>query len=335
VFRNHQDKLAPIDICIQSGMIGGLAMKPPKASDIALHLGRELIGDDIAVEGACSLTNARPSSVCFAVRLDSATIERLNALKSVVVLAGPEYRRALSVSHVVTERPRLDFARVLDRFFSGDRRDSGIASTAQISPHAQLGAGVAVGHFTVIGDDVIIGDGTVIRDHVSVKAATIGCHSVIQPHVVIGAEGFGFEFDEGDRPIRIPHIGRVVIGDCVEIGSQSHIARGTLDDTILESHVKTNTGVHIAHNVTVGEATLVHAGVSISGSTRIGHHVWLAPGVVVMNKVEVGDYALVGLGSLVTRSIPDNVVAFGSPATVRRKRYEEAGGGQRLGRESE
>lgn len=316
-------------------MIGGSAVRSPRASDIATYLGRELIGDDIAIEGACSLTNARPSSVCFAVRLDNATIEKLNALKNVTVLAGQGYKGALSVSHVVTDRPRLDFARLLDHFFAGDNRDSGIASTAQISPNAQLGVGVAVGHFAVIGGDVIIGDGTVIRDHVTVRAATIGRNCVIQPHVAIGTEGFGFEFDEGGKPMRIPHIGRVVIGDSVEIGSQSHIARGTLDNTILASHVKTNAGVHIAHNVTVGEATLVHAGVSVSGSTRIGHHVWLAPGVVVMNKVEIGDYALVGLGSLVTRSIPDNVVAFGSPATVRRKRYEEAGGGKRVANYSE
>ncbi len=177
---------------------------------------------------------------------------------------------------------------------------------------------------SVIGDNVIIGDNTEIRHHVVIGDNTvIGNNCLVKSHTVIGEEGFGFERDENGVPIRIPHLGRVVIGNNVEIGALNTVMRGTLDDTIVADNVKTDDHVHIGHNVYIGRGCVITACAEISGSAKIGEMTSLGPNCSVMNGISIGSNCIVGLGTVVTKSLPNDVVAAGCPARVLRKTSEE------------
>jgi len=292
-----------------------------RASEIAAFLNRPLMGEDVLVVRARAVSEPEPNSLVFATKQTPELIESLNAAKEVLVLAAPEYEGKLTAAHILTPRPRLDFARVLQQYFAPARL-SGIAATAVIASSARLGASVSVGHFSVIGENVLVGDGTEIRDHVVVHAnCVIGKRCTIKSNTVIGEDGFGFEIDEDGTLVRIPHLGRVVIGDDVEIGCLNVIARGTLQDTVLANGVKVDDHVFIAHNAIVGENSVIIAGAEISGSVRIGKNAWISPQATILNQVEIGDGAQVGIGAVVIHSVEPNVIVVGNPAKVLRKRF--------------
>ena len=143
---------------------------------------------------------------------------------------------------------------------------------------------------------------------------TLGKNVRIGPYAVIGAPGFGFVRKSDSDWIRFPQLGRVIIGDNVEIGAQTTIDRGALSDTIIGRDVKINESVHIAHNVQIGEHTVITANVNISGSSKIGANVWIAPGAILRDHSVVGDNSLVGMGSVVAKPIPANEIWCGNPA---------------------
>ena len=158
-----------------------------------------------------------------------------------------------------------------------------------------------------------------IRNHVVIYDSTvIGNNCLIRSSTIIGEEGFGFERDKEQVPIRFPHIGRVVIGNNVEIGALSTVARGTLDDTWIGDNVKIDDHVHIAHNVHIGKNTIITACSEVSGSTSIGANSWLAPNCSIMNGISLGENVFVGLGAVVTKPVESGRVVVGNPARVLR-----------------
>jgi UDP-3-O-[3-hydroxymyristoyl] glucosamine N-acyltransferase len=295
---------------------------PVKASEIAAFLGKPLMGDDVLVTDVKSFESPASNALSFAKKYTPELAATFNAVPGMLLIAVPEYEGKLSIAHILTPEPRLDFARVLRKFFA-PAQPTGIAPTAVIASSAQLGNNVSIGHFSIIGEHVTIGDNTRIGHHVIIHdQSVIGQHCLIKSNTVIGEEGFGFEFEEDGTPIRIPHLGRVILGDYVEIGALNSIVRGTLENTVLANHVKTDDHVFIAHNVTVGENTVIIAGAEISGSVRIGKNVWIAPQASVINQAEIGDEAMIGIGAVVTKSVAPNMIVVGNPAKELRKRYE-------------
>ena len=289
-------------------------------SQIAAFLGKSLVGKDFEVTGAAPLSKPEPNGLVFAAKYDPAAVEMLNATRDVLVLAAPEYEGRLTTPHIITARARLDFAKVLQEFFA-PRRASGIARTAVVAPSAVLGGDISIGHFSIIGEKVQIGDNTEIRHHVILgDNCIIGKNCLIKSHTVIGEEGFGFAFEDDGTPVRIPHLGHVVIGDEVEIGALNVVARATLAETAIGDHVKTDDHVFIGHNAVVGENTIITAAVEVGGSV-IGRNVWIGPQACIIEKIEIGDEALIGLGAVVTKSVEPNVVVVGNPARVLRKRF--------------
>jgi len=289
------------------------------ALSIAKYLGRPLRlhlpfrGENVQIKGVKSAHKSEPGYMVFAKEYSEELIKMFNEA-GVFVIAALEYEGKLTCPHVISPAPRLDFARAVKRFFVVEK-PGGIAGTAVVSPFAQLGEGISVGHFAVIGDRAVIGEGTEIREHVVIgEGVKIGRNCLIKANTVIGGEGFGFEFDEAGIPVRIPHLGRVIIGDNVEIGSLNAIARGTLDDTVIGDNVKTDDHVFIAHNVEVGDNTLIIAGAEVSGGVKIGRNVWIAPQATIRNQVEIGDGAMVGMGAVVTKSVKAGAVVIGNPA---------------------
>ena len=173
----------------------------------------------------------------------------------------------------------------------------GIHGTAIIEDGAKIGKNCYIGPYVVVHSCVELGDG------VRVKAGS-----------VIGNEGFGFERDSNGDLFRFPQLGKVIIGDGVEIGSNVTIDRGALSNTVIGRNTKINNLVHIAHNAQIGENVVITAQVNISGSTVIGSNVWIGPGTTVRDHVAIGDNSYVGIGSNVVKSIPSNEVWCGNPA---------------------
>lgn len=290
-----------------------------RAKEIAAYLNADLFGADRDIVQPCSLNNCCKGGLLFLKKYNENMLKTLSEQKDITALVTSEYHGKLSCSHIICENPRLDFARVLQEFFMS-KAVPNIAKTARIARNVSLGKGVTIGEYSVIGDGVVIGDGSEIRHHVVIADNTaIGSDCLIKSNTVIGEEGFGFERDENGVPIRIPHLGRVVIGNNVEIGASTVIAKGTLDDTTIGNSVKIDDQVFIAHNVSLGKCSMIIAESEISGSANIGEMTWLGPNCSVMNGISIGNNCFIGLGTVVNKSLPDNIVAAGCPAKVLRQ----------------
>lgn len=159
--------------------------------------------------------------------------------------------------------------------------------------------------------DVGISPFAVITEHV-----TMGKNVYIGSGCVIGEDGFAYDRIDGKLK-RFPHLGKVILGDNVEVEANTHIARGSLKDTVLCDGVKVDANVHIAHNVFIDEDTMVTAGVTIGGSARIGKRVWVGLNAIIRDGITIGDDAFIGMGSVVVRDVPPNVTVMGNPARVR------------------
>jgi UDP-3-O-[3-hydroxymyristoyl] glucosamine N-acyltransferase len=241
----------------------------------------------------------------------------------VIVAAAFRDSAAARGSAIVTPDPYLYFAR-LTQWWAGRARPPArrsIDSRAAVDPTSRLGADVAVGAFAVVEAGAEIGDGATIGAHavvesgcrvgagtrlgarVSVLAATtIGARSIVHPGAVLGADGFGFAPDRG-RWEKIEQLGRVVIGDDVEIGANTCIDRGALGDTVIGDGVKIDNLVMIGHNVRVGEHTAIAGCVGIAGSAVIGAHCMIGGGAGINGHVTICDHVQISGATQVSRSI--------------------------------
>jgi UDP-3-O-[3-hydroxymyristoyl] glucosamine N-acyltransferase len=243
----------------------------------------------------------------------------LNGSAAAVILTNAELDDGFTVPSpravVVLDDPRLAYVEVLNHCFRPERPPAGVHPTAVVDSSATLadscsiGPNVVIGVGSSVGADVIIGANVVIGANVR-----IGARSVIGPGSVLGFDGFGYTRHPDGRAERFPHYGGVLVGNDVEIGAITNVDRGTLGDTVIENGAKIGNLVHIGHNVRVGAHAFVIAHAMIGGSTAIGARAWVAPSVSIRDGIAVGDDALVGLGSVVTKSVSDGQTVVGNPA---------------------
>lgn len=210
-------------------------------------------------------------------------------------------------------------------------KETGISELAYVSSKATVGKNVYIGPFTVICDNVNIGDGTTIYSGTFIdKSVTIGANGVIYANVsiykgckignnviihsgcVIGSDGFGF-LPKDDGYEKVPHIGSVIIEDNVEIGANSCIDRGTIDNTIIRKGVKLDNLVHIAHNAEIGANTVMSAQVGIAGSAKVGEWCMFGGQVGVAGHITIGNKVLLGAQSGVPTSLKDDQQLIGTP----------------------
>jgi UDP-3-O-[3-hydroxymyristoyl] glucosamine N-acyltransferase LpxD len=247
----------------------------------------------------------------------------IHTLKGLVIF-GSEFISEISnldsgTSYIIVEEPKYLFAFLYQKF-QGIRVASNLEQYSK-STHKYIHSSTRVSSSARIHRDVVIGKNSVISDGVSIYDSTvIGDNVHVKDNSVIGGSGFGYAVRAGYPPLKIPHLGGVIIGDNVDIGSCSTIDRGTFASTIISEATKIDNGVHIAHNVRIGKRTIVIAHAEISGSVEIGEDCWIAPNVSIREKVKIGNNVLVGLGSVVIKDIGSDKVVAGVPARPIRKR---------------
>jgi UDP-3-O-[3-hydroxymyristoyl] glucosamine N-acyltransferase len=306
-------------------------------AQLAQQLNVELRGNgDVMVSTVASLQRARPGALSF---LANPKYRRYlkNTRASGVVLSGQDARNS-PVAVLVSDNPYACYARAARLLYPQDKPRSGIHPSAivdeaaEIDPAAWIGANtviaegakigpsVQIGPGCVVGAKVEIGEGSQLVARVTVLAeACIGRRAILHPGVVIGSDGFGLAEVEG-RWEKVPQLGSVQIGNDVEIGANTTVDRGSVENTLIEEGVKIDNQVQVAHNVVIGAHTAIAACVGISGSTRIGRHCTLAGGVGVVGHLEITDHVHITGMSMVTRSISEpGTYSAGTPLMENRQ----------------
>jgi len=292
--------------------------------DIAAHLGGELIGDPgLPITRIGPLEGASPSTISF---LSNPKYQsQLASSQAGCVIVGPAMRAAAAArgAALVVPDAYLGFARLTQWWAARIRPAAtvGVHASAVVDPSASIASGASVGPFVVIEAEAVIGEGAVIGAHcfvgrgASVGRATrfsahvtlgYGCHigerGIVHGGVVIGADGFGFA-PSAEGAVKIEQLGGVHIGNDVEIGANTCIDRGALEDTVLEDGVKLDNLVQIGHNVRVGAHTAMAGCVGVAGSAVIGSRCFLGGGAIVLGHLKLADGVNISAASVVTRSI--------------------------------
>ena len=214
---------------------------------------------------------------------------------------------------LVVDNPKLQLAKIGNHFFA-EKTTPHIHPSAIIDLEAKIGKDVYVGPYTVIGKSVI-GEGCIIDSNVRIhNDVTLGKGCVVKSGAILGGEGFGYEKDKNGNLFRFPQIGGLIIGNNVEVGSNTTIDRGALSDTVIGDYTKINNLCHIAHNNKIGKNVIITGCVNISGSSIIEDKVWIAPNSSIRGWVTLGEGATIGMGSVVTKHIPAGETWVGNPA---------------------
>lgn len=281
-----------------------------------------------------SAAKAGEGDICY---LDQKHYGLLADCRASAVLIG-SHALDISVSHIKVDNPRLAFITLLEAFHVCEfNRIETIHQTAVIADNAHVGSGVMIGPNAVIesgafiGNDVTVGAGSCIGRGVYIGEKTkigsnvtihhevmIGKGVIIESGTVIGADGFGFEWD-GTRHVKIPHVGTVVIEDDVEVGANTTIDRGTLDETRIGCGTKIGNLVQIGHNVQIGENCIIVDMAGIAGSAKIGNQVTVAARAGIAGHIAIGDHCTILALSGVTKNLPPHSIVSGFPAI----RHEE------------
>ena len=269
-------------------------------------LGGELHGDAaLSIERLAPLQNAQPDALSFLSHPKYQ--QELAASKAACVIVSPAMREAAAArgAYIVTPDPYLYFARLTQLWKSHHARPEAdrIHPSAVIHPEAQVDATARIGALCVVERGARIGAGTVLKSRVTVSEdCVIGERCLLHPGVVIGADGFGLAPHEG-RWVKIEQLGAVRIGNDVEIGANTCIDRGALDDTVIEDGVKLDNLIQIGHNVRVGKNTAMAGCVGVAGSANIGAGCTFGGGAIVLGHLTVADGVHVSAATVVTRSI--------------------------------
>lgn len=302
-------------------MVDSLTLK-----DITGRLGGEIANhdDDARVSRVGSLAYAQTGAISFFS--DTKYTAQLNVTKASAVIIKPEHAQLTNLPCIITDNPYVYFAKVSQLLNPDSELKPGIHPTAYISESAVipasctiaahvtiennvvLGDGVVVGPSTVIERDSMIGNRTLIDANVTIKhESKIGSDCHVFSGAVIGNDGFGYaeEMDKSGikRWIKIPQIGRVILGDNVDIGANTTVDRGAIDDTVIAEGVKVDNLVQIAHNCRIGAHTVIAGCVGIAGSAIIGEHCKLGGSAMILGHLTIVDNVTISPGTMIMRSI--------------------------------
>ena len=313
------------------------APQPPSAMTVE-HLSTllqlDFIGDgNSQIRSVASLHNASEHDLCFIREQKYADqLQQSRCACCIVPLNFPA--DGLSQSLLFSDNPHRDFVRAIDLLnLAGGQQPSGqrhptaiisdsaqLADSVSIAAHCVIGErvrlheGVQIGAGSIIEDDVTIGNDSKIMSNVTVcYGSQLGADIVLQPGVVIGGDGFGLVWDE-DHWMRVPHLGRVRLADGVEVGANTTIDRGALDDTVIGRGVKIDNQIQIGHNVQIGDNTAIAASAAVAGSAVIGKNCKISGCAGIVGHISIADDVTITAKSMVTHSIKQSgVYSSGTP----------------------
>jgi len=288
---------------------------------LAVRHGCELRGDpDRVVERVATLGHADGLSLTFLA--NSAYRGQLAGTRAGAVILAPADAADCPVDVLVVRDPYVVYARVAAELHPAPATEPGIHPTAAVAPDAvvpgscQIGPGAVVGRGVVLGERVVLGARTVLGERVAVGAGTrfmpgvtvypdvrIGARCTLHAGVVLGSDGFGFARERDGSQVKVPQLGGVSVGDDVEIGANTTIDRGAIDDTVIGNGVKLDNQIQVGHNVRIGEHTVIAAQTGISGSTTIGARCTIGGKAGFAGHIVVADDVIIGGGTSVTGSI--------------------------------
>ncbi|WP_426702402.1 UDP-3-O-(3-hydroxymyristoyl)glucosamine N-acyltransferase [Rhodanobacter sp. Col0626] len=294
-------------------------------ADLAERFGLAIGGDGTRViDGVGTLAGAGPSQLSFLS--NSKYTAQLAATRAGVVVLSRENLDDCPTAALIAEDPYVAYAKIAALFERHAAAPPGIHPSAVVSASAQVSASASIGPCCVIGDDAIIGDGAILGPHCIIgEDCTVGAHSrlvarvtlvtrvtlgqrvLVHPGAVIGSDGFGLAFDRSASThggwVKLPQLGGVRIGDDCEIGANTTIDRGALDDTVLEEDVRLDNQIQIAHNVHVGAHTAMAGCAAVAGTAKIGRYCMIGGNAGVLGHLELADRVTITAKSLVTHSI--------------------------------
>lgn len=290
----------------------------------------KVIGNsELFIDGVSSLDDGKPSTISY---LYSKKYEKFLESSEAAAVVVSDESLIKNKDGLVVDEPRLAFVKILEFFSEKIDQYANIDKTAQISSSSiigskvNIGANVVIGKNVIIDDNVSIGPNSVIDSRSTIGKNTkifsnihlyqdsiIGSDCIIHSGVVIGADGYGFISLEDDH-IKIPQLGKVVIGNNVEIGANSTIDCGTIGDTLIGDMCKLDNGVQIGHNVSIGRGCLLTAHVTIAGSTKIGEFCAFGGQAGAVDNVTIGDKAIFACYTAVTKDLPGGKMYSGAPA---------------------
>lgn len=278
--------------------------------------------DDLVIENYCALNTLKDNCITWIRDTSDYNMSTLNDYENLLVVCNNSSANLISKNnYIFTDNPHSVFFSLLAKFFCEQGDTTLIKSNNSVIKTKNIGNNVQIGHFCYIGEEVTIEDNVIIKNNVSIEGKVkIGKNTVIYSGVVIGMNGYGYYDDFNNNHIRVPHLGGVIIGRNVEIGSNTCIAKGCLGDTIISDDVKIDNLCHIAHNVVIGKRSKIIALTMLAGSSVIGEDVWVAPCVAVKNQVSIGNNSLVGMGAVVTKDVESNIIVTGVPAKLLRSK---------------
>lgn len=291
-----------------------------RLDELVSRLGGELVGDpSVTVHRVATLDQAGEGDLAFLANPKYAA--RLKSCAAAAVIVAPNARELTALPRIVTPDPYIYFARVAQLFNPPEAVPPGIHPSAVVESAAlpasvsvgpcasvaegvELGEGVVIGAGCRIGRNVKIGGGTRLSPNVTIyHDCVVGRDCIIHSGVVIGADGFGFARDRDGSWVKIPQIGRVVIGDDVEIGANTTIDRGALDDTVIGNGVKLDNLIQIAHNVRIGDKTIMAGCAGVAGSATIGDRCMIGGQAGISGHLSIADDVVVSAWTLVAKSI--------------------------------
>jgi UDP-3-O-[3-hydroxymyristoyl] glucosamine N-acyltransferase len=305
------------------------------AAVIAEFLKGEVEGNpEASVNDISKIEEGKPGTLSF---LANPKYEKyIYETQSSIVIVNEDFKpqKEISSTLVRVQNAYESFAALLRLYEQSKPRKSGISEMAAISDSASLGKDLYVGEYTVIsgnasigdgaqlypqvyvGDNVKIGEGTVLHPGVKVyEACEIGSHCVIHAGAIIGADGFGFAPNQDNNYEKVPQVGKVIVEDHVEIGANTTVDRATMGATILRKGVKLDNLIMIAHNVEVGENTVIAGQCGISGSTKVGENCMFGGQVGLIGHITIAPGVKIAAQSGITKDIKqEGIVVQGSPA---------------------
>jgi len=328
---------------------GGDGQTPVTASAIAALVGAELLGDgDVQVTGVAALDRADRTHVSLLSHARYAHWFR--ETRAGAVLLAPEFRdlAGAPAARLVVERPMEALLQLLPRFHRTGARPAGVHPTAVVAPDAVLGADVTIEAYAVVGAGVVLGDRAWVGPHAVVGDGSrlgadtrlhahatcypfseLGARVVLHAGAQVGREGFGWVPRDG-RAERIPHVGRCVLGDDVEIGANSCVDRGSIDDTIIGAGTKIDSLVQVGHNTRIGRGCMIASQVGIAGSCRIEDGVQLGGQVGLAGHLVIGRGATIAAQGGVVGDVPAGETWSGYPARPHREQLRASAALHRL-----